>query len=165
MNKSITRLVSVAAAAVMSFTFSVSAPVYNVTDADAADVMTAFEITENMKVGWNLGNTLDAKAGDDNGDYDHAGLETETSWGCPKANETLFKALKAKGFNTVRIPTTWFQHLDANDNIDPQWLARVHEVVDYAYKNDMYVIINLMSGGLQLLLLRLTLSTSSKLTS
>ncbi len=142
MNKSITRLVSVAAAAVMSFTFSVSAPVYNVTDADAADVMTAFEITENMKVGWNLGNTLDAKAGDDNGDYDHAGLETETSWGCPKANETLFKALKAKGFNTVRIPTTWFQHLDANDNIDPQWLARVHEVVDYAYKNDMYVIIN-----------------------
>ena len=142
MNKSISRLVSVAAAAVMTFTFSVSAPVYDITEADAAEVMTAFEITENMKVGWNLGNTMDAKAGDENGDYDHAGLETETSWGCPKANETLFKALKAKGFNTVRIPTTWFQHLDENDNIDPAWLARVHEVVDYAYKNDMYVILN-----------------------
>ena len=142
MNKSISRLVSVAAAAVMTFTFSVSAPVYDITEADAAEVMTAFEITENMKVGWNLGNTMDAKAGDENGDFDHAGLETETSWGCPKANETLFKALKAKGFNTVRIPTTWFQHLDENDNIDPAWLARVHEVVDYAYKNDMYVILN-----------------------
>ena len=110
--------------------------------------MTAFEITENMKVGWNLGNTLDAKAGgiDAQGnsyDYDHAGLETETCWGCPEANQQLFDALKAKGFNTVRIPTTWFQHLDDNDNIDPEWMARVHQVVDYAYKNDMYVILNL----------------------
>jgi aryl-phospho-beta-D-glucosidase BglC (GH1 family) len=104
--------------------------------------MTAFEITENMKIGWNLGNTMDAKASDINGDLATAGVETETAWGCPKANQTLFDALKAKGFNTVRIPTTWFQHLDSDNNIDPAWMARVKEVVDYGIKNDMYIILN-----------------------
>jgi len=140
-SKSIKRVVSISAAALCILSSIRIAPTEYI-ESDAADVLTAFEITENMKVGWNLGNTMDAKAGDENGDYAKAGLETETSWGCPKANQTLFNALKAKGFNTVRIPTTWFQHLDENDNIDPAWLARVHEVVDYAYKNDMYVILN-----------------------
>lgn len=146
-SKFISKAVSAVASMAMVFT---SVPSINVMDnAVAADTMTAFEITENMKIGWNLGNTLDAKASmpDPNDpkksiDADHAGLETETSWGCPKANETLFKALKAKGFNTVRVPTTWFQHLDADNNIDPEWLARVKEVVDYGVKNDMYIILN-----------------------
>ena len=115
----------------------------------ADDTLTAFQITENMKIGWNLGNTMDAKASVPSADNpkvyvdaDHAGLETETSWGCPKANQQLFDALKAKGFNTVRVPTTWFQHLDENNNIDPEWMARVKEVVDYGIKNDMYIILN-----------------------
>ncbi|MBO7396041.1 MAG: cellulase family glycosylhydrolase [Ruminococcus sp.] len=140
-NKFISKAVSTVASVAMVFT---SIPSINVMDkAVAADkTMTAFEITKNMKVGWNLGNTLDAKAGDKNGDYETAGLETETSWGCPKANQQLFDALKAKGFNTVRVPTTWFQHLDANNNIDPEWMARVKEVVDYGIKNDMYIILN-----------------------
>lgn len=97
--------------------------------------MTAFEITENMKIGWNYGNSLDATGG--------SGLATETSWGNPKATQEMMDAVKAKGFNTVRLPTTWYPHLDSNNNIDPEWMARVHEVVDYAYKNDMYVILNL----------------------
>ncbi len=140
-SKTIKRIISVSAAAVCMLSSLRIAPADYFT-AQAAETMTAFEITENMKVGWNLGNTMDAKAGDENGDFKTAGLETETAWGCPKANQKLFDALKAKGFNTVRIPTTWFQHLDENDNIDPAWLARVHEVVDYAYKNGMYVILN-----------------------
>ena len=139
-SKNAKRFVSISAAAVCLLSSLRIAPIGDY--ADAASTMTAFEITENMKVGWNLGNTMDAKAGDEKGDFATAGLETETAWGCPKANQKLFDALKAKGFNTVRIPTTWFQHLDANDNIDPAWLARVHEVVDYAYKNGMYVILN-----------------------
>ena len=141
------RFVSISAAAVCLLSSLRIAPL---SISDAADkTMTAFEITENMKVGWNLGNTLDAYAQepDPNDPKTYipvasAGLETETCWGCAEANETLFKSLKAKGFNTVRIPTTWFQHLDANDNVDPAWMARVHQVVDYAYKNGMYVILN-----------------------
>lgn len=48
------------------------------------------------------------------------------------------------GFNTIRIPTTWDGHMgEAPDyTIDPEWLDRVEEVVGYAMKNDMYVILN-----------------------
>ena len=106
--------------------------------ADAADPMTAFEITEDMKIGWNLGNSKDATTASAT-----AGLETETAWGNPKTNQALIDAVKAKGFNTVRIPTTWYQHLDSDNNIDPAWLARVKEIVDYCFNNDMYVILNI----------------------
>ena len=141
-SKNVKRVISISAAAVCLFASLRIAPLDENIVIAADKTMTAFEITENMKIGWNLGNTLDAKAGDANGDYATAGVETETAWGCPKANQTLFDALKAKGFNTVRVPTTWFQHLDSDNNIDPAWMARVKEVVDYGIKNDMYIILN-----------------------
>ena len=147
-SKNVKRVISISAAAMCLFSSLRIAPIGDIADA-AGTTMTAFEITENMKIGWNLGNTLDAKISkpDPNNpkrsiDLESAGLETETSWGCPKANQQLFDALKAKGFNTVRVPTTWFQHLDENNNIDPEWMARVKEVVDYGIKNDMYIILN-----------------------
>ena len=147
-SKNVKRIVSLSAAAVcMLASFKLSPFKVIETDAEGSTVLTAFEITEEMKIGWNLGNTMDAKASaeDEDGNVytpEHAGLETETAWGQPKASQEIFDAIKAKGFNTVRIPTTWFQHLDENDNIDPEWLARVHEVVDYGYKNGMYIILN-----------------------
>lgn len=148
-SKGIKRIISISAAAVCMLSSLRIAPA-DYFDAVAADeTMTAFEITENMKIGWNLGNTMDAKASEPSADDPkvyvdsaHAGVETEKAWGCPKANQTLFDALKAKGFNTVRVPTTWFQHLDEDNNIDPEWMARVKEVVDYGIKNDMYIILN-----------------------
>lgn len=84
-SKTIKRIISISAAAVCMLSSLRIAPADYFT-AQAAETMTAFEITENMKVGWNLGNTMDAKAGDENGDFKTAGLETETAWGCPKAN-------------------------------------------------------------------------------
>ncbi|MBR1824579.1 MAG: cellulase family glycosylhydrolase [Ruminococcus sp.] len=147
--KNIKRIVSISAAAVCLLSSLRVAPAAVFTADAADDVMTAFEITENMKIGWNLGNTMDAKASEPSADNPkvyvdsaHAGVETETAWGCPKATQELFDALKAKGFNTVRVPTTWFQHLDDDNNIDPEWMARVKEVVDYGIKNDMYIILN-----------------------
>ncbi|OPZ22401.1 MAG: Endoglucanase A precursor [Firmicutes bacterium ADurb.BinA205] len=147
-SKNVKRIISISAAAVCMLSSLRIAPA-EYFNAKAEGDMTAFEITENMKIGWNLGNTMDAKASVPSADNpkvyvdaDHAGVETETAWGCPKANQTLFDALKAKGFNTVRVPTTWFQHLDEDNNIDPEWMARVKEVVDYGIKNDMYIILN-----------------------
>lgn len=96
--------------------------------------MTASEFTENITVGWNLGNTLDATDGE--------GLDTETSWGNPKATKKLITAVKNAGFNTVRIPVTWGNHIDGSGKIDSEWLDRVQEVVDYAYDSDMYVILD-----------------------
>jgi endoglucanase len=100
--------------------------------------MTSMRIVADMKVGWNLGNTLDAWA---NG---VSGLNTEACWGNPKATKALFDALKAKGFKIVRIPVTWKDHLGASPTftIDKVWMDRVEEVVNYALSNGMYVILN-----------------------
>lgn len=96
--------------------------------------MTASEFVRNITVGWNLGNTLDAADGD--------GLDTETSWGNPKASKKLITTVKKAGFDTVRIPVTWGNHIDANGKIDSEWLDRVQQVVDYAYDSGMYVILD-----------------------
>lgn len=110
--------------------------------ASAADaVLSVDAITKNMGVGWNLGNSLDAhKSGASFSDI----LEYEKQWSNPVVTKELIDAVKAKGFNTVRIPITWYQHIanDGNYTIDPAWMKRVKEVVDYAYGNGMYVIIN-----------------------
>ena len=109
--------------------------------ASAEGIMTADDITENMTIGWNIGNSLDAT-----GSFNH-----ETSWGNPTVTKELIDTVKAKGFNTIRIPTTWYPEVttstDENGNpvytIKEEWLNRVKEVVDYAYDQDMYVILNL----------------------
>lgn len=97
------------------------------------DTLTALEFTSRINVGWNLGNTMDATG---------TGLESERSWGNPKTTPEMIKAVKDAGFNAIRLPVSWGTHLDENNNIDPQWLARVREIVDYAYDIDMYIILN-----------------------
>ena len=138
----ITRIVSISAAAMCMLSAIKMSPI-NVDDAAAVGSLTAFEITEEMKIGWNVGNSLDAYVSKNNTPVASAGLESETSWGNPATTQEMINAIKAKGFNTVRVPVSWFQHLDSENNIDPAWLARVKEVVDYAYNNDMYVILNI----------------------
>ena len=105
----------------------------------AADFETATQAVANMKVGWNLGNTLDAC------NSGLTGKETsiyETCWGQPVTPPELFKVFKDAGFNAIRVPVTWYQHLDGNNNIDEAWMARVEEVVNYVLDQGMYCIIN-----------------------
>lgn len=95
---------------------------------------TAMQIASEMQIGWNLGNTLDATDG--------SGIDCETAWGNPKTTGQMILDVKAMGFHTIRIPVSWGVHADAEGNVDPVWMARVKEVVDYAYQNDLYVILN-----------------------
>lgn len=91
----------------------------------------AAKVIAEMTIGWNLGNTLDSKGG------------SETAWGNPKTTQEMIDMVAEAGFNTVRIPTTWQYHLDRTTfTVKEDWLARVKEVVDYCYANDMYVILN-----------------------
>lgn len=89
------------------------------------------ELIAEMGAGWNLGNTFDAEGG-------------ETGWGNPVTTQEMIDEVYKAGFNTIRIPTTWDGHMgEAPDyTVDPEWLDRVEEVVGYALKNDMYVILN-----------------------
>ena len=108
---------------------------------DMRDI-TGFQLMSEMKIGWNLGNTLDA-----HGDYGVTlGVsQAETYWGNPVTTKGMIDAIKAAGFNTVRIPTTYMNHTGSGPDykIDEAWLNRVQEVVDYVIANDMYCIINI----------------------
>ena len=98
------------------------------------NIDSAVEMAANMKLGWNLGNTLDAVGGE--------GLDSETSWGQPKVTKEQLSYIKDCGFTTVRIPVSWSNHVDADNKIDAKWMARVKQIVDYACDSDLYVIIN-----------------------
>ena len=97
--------------------------------------ISSMELISELTAGWNLGNTLDATGG--------SGLTSETSWGNPYTTKEMMDTVKEKGFDIIRIPVTWAGHLDAEDNIDPAWLDRVQEIVDFTIDEDTYVIINL----------------------
>lgn len=108
---------------------------------------TAAAVVGNMKFGWNLGNTLDAIQGDEKTgrtDQPHnAGVNSEICWGQPTTTKAMFQLLKNSGIKTVRIPTSWSNHIiDDNYTIDPAWMNRVKQVVDWAIECDLYVILN-----------------------
>ena len=107
---------------------------FTITVPGGARDITAIELSKLMSPGWNVGNSLDA-------------TPTETSWGNPLVNQQLMNAVKAAGFKSVRIPVTWYPHADANDNIDPTWMARVTEVVNYARNAGLYVVLNTHHEG------------------
>lgn len=104
--------------------------------ADNGDFRSSEEIVSAIKVGWNLGNTLECY------DYKEWTNNAETAWGNLKTTEAMIKSVKNAGFNAIRVPVTWGEHMDGN-TIDSAWMDRVQEVVDYAYNNDMFVILNM----------------------
>jgi endoglucanase len=91
--------------------------------------ISSIELARQMSPGINLGNTLEA-------------LPTETAWGNPPTTQKVMDAYKAAGFNSVRIPVAWLAHADANDRINPAWMARVKQVVDQARAAGLVVMIN-----------------------
>ena len=96
---------------------------------------TATELAAKIKVGLNIGNTLEATGG-------------ETGWGNPMITNDLIKAIKQNGFNAIRLPCAWNQYADQSTLIiKSSWLARVKQVVQYCVDNDMYVIVNIHWDG------------------
>lgn len=142
--------------------------------ASAGDFESAREAVKNMKVGWNLGNTLDSNSGDTLCMWQEANKQRtvkdyETMWGQKVTEPELFKMMKEAGFNAIRVPVTWYPHMEAtfadvrgyNDpkqgwsytpwmpskddigtKIQEAWMKRVHEVVDYVVSQGMYCILN-----------------------
>ena|GEM_PF-1890655 len=133
MNKFKQRLLSAVTTAAMAAGLAVSLPsakstVIEASAASASDYDTA-AIVRDMGLGWNLGNSLDCPGG-------------ETSWGNPRTSRNMILAVKAKGFNTIRVPVTWADYMDSSYTVSGEWMTRVKEVVDYAYDEGMYVILN-----------------------
>ena len=107
-------------------------------NAQSTEFETATQAVQNMKVGWNLGNTFDSH---------RIGVsdvtQTETMRGQPVTKVELMEMMKMAGFNAIRVPVTWYPHMDAAGNIDDAWMNRIEEVVNYVLDQDMYCIINM----------------------
>jgi len=101
--------------------------------------ITAAQLVSGIKVGWNLGNTLDAK---NDWDTNPTPSQQETAWGNPVTTKAHITAIKNAGYNAIRIPVSWTKCADSNYNIRADWMARVTEVVNYAVENDMYILLN-----------------------
>jgi len=101
--------------------------------------ITSQQIVDDMRIGWNLGNSLDCYEAE----KDLSAENAETNWGNPVVTKELIDTVKKAGFNAVRIPVSWTNHISDDNTIDPEWLDRVNEVVDYVIDNDMYAIINI----------------------
>ena len=115
--------------------------------AKAESFESAKQAVKNMGVGWNLGNTLDANnqtISDITNDayWGQQGLESETCWGQPFATQEFIQMMKKAGFTAIRVPVTWYNHMDKDGNVSEEWMKRVKEVVDYVINEDLYCILN-----------------------
>ena len=74
----------------------------------------------------------------------HLEPERESGWGGKRLEAADFVRIRAAGFDTVRIPVRWSNKTRQQPDyaIDPEWLARVTEVVDQALAADLNVILN-----------------------
>ncbi|HTA93388.1 MAG TPA: glycoside hydrolase family 5 protein [Polyangiaceae bacterium] len=100
-------------------------------DGGTMNALTPQQVVKAMAPGWNLGNTFDADP-------------NETSWGNPETTQAMIQAVHAAGFNTMRIPVTWTDHIGAAPayTIDPAWMAKVKQVATWANDAGMYAIVN-----------------------
>ena len=142
--KKIVTLITSAACAVSCMAFGTS-PMSVQNEANAAGLsgLTATQITSQMKIGWNLGNSFEST--NENLTINSSPKKFVTSWGNPEPTTEQIDAVNKAGFNTIRIPVTWYQHLyqeNGQYKIDDTWMAYVKKFVDYSYSKDMFVILN-----------------------
>ncbi|GHG12269.1 MULTISPECIES: glycoside hydrolase family 5 protein [Amycolatopsis] len=119
---------------------AVTATVSGVHPATATTQANAAQIVSDMGAGWNLGNQLEASSN---------GVPSETAWGQPAVTQALIDKVKAAGFKTIRIPISYLNHIGAAPGyqVNTAWLNRIQQVVDYAYKRGLYVLINMHGDG------------------
>ena len=110
---------------------SLSSYCQDVTPDNEGMTLSAQEWTKNVVMGWNLGNSMECP-------------NNETEWGNPKTTKSMIHAVAEAGFNAIRIPVRWGNHItdQSSMSVDPTWLSRVKEIVDWCLEEDMYVIIN-----------------------
>ena len=99
----------------------------------------SMRFVKDLKIGVSLGNTFDAYK--DTGLSDE--MSTETAWVSVKTSKSIIRAFHEAGFETIRIPVSWHNHVDENYNISEKWMNRVQKVVDWAIEEGMYVILNI----------------------
>lgn len=109
--------------------------------------LTTMELTKDMGLGINLGNTLESF-----GDWiDQWGDGTvksyETAWGSPVITKEMIEGYAKEGFKTLRVPVAWSNMMGDNYTINQQYIDRVKEIIGWAMESDLYVIMNIHHDG------------------
>ena len=98
---------------------------------------TAVQIASRIRLGFNIGNTMEAP-------------NNEQGWGAPMITQAFIDKVKQSGFTAIRIPCNWdWSHVpdSTTAKIDPAWLTRVQQVVQYCVNDGLYVILNIHWDG------------------
>lgn len=104
--------------------------------------LSAFDIVHDMGIGINLGNTMEACGSWLNSsnvsDY-------ETAWGAPITTQKMITGMKQAGFRSIRIPVAWsnIMSTDGKYTINNDYFNRVETIMNYAFNEGMYVIVNI----------------------
>ncbi|MDE5630740.1 MAG: cellulase family glycosylhydrolase, partial [Bacilli bacterium] len=105
---------------------------------------TAYEVINSIQIGWNLGNTLDSTNYQKQYLGEIKNIEYyETLWGNPITTKEMIDKIKESGFNSIRIPVTYYDHMTSDGKIDKDWFKRVESVVNYVLDNDLYCILDI----------------------
>lgn len=113
--------------------------------------MTAMDYAQEMGVGINLGNTMEAYWEDNSNKTSGASLigedtpqDYEKCWGAVVTTQECIDGMRDAGFNTVRVPVYWGNMMedDGKYTINKEYMDRVQEIVEYCRKADLYVVIN-----------------------
>ncbi|MBE6861747.1 MAG: glycoside hydrolase family 5 protein [Ruminococcus sp.] len=121
-------------------------------DGKMRDDMSAMEYADDMGIGINLGNTMEAYWEDKNDKT--AGASTigedtpqdyEKCWGAVVTTQECIDGMRDAGFDTVRVPVYWGNMMadDGEYTVNEKYLKRVQEIVDYCRKDGLYVVINI----------------------
>ncbi len=106
--------------------------------------LTTMELVNEMGLGINLGNTLDAT-----GDWINPSsiLNYEQAWGSPIITQQIIEGYAEAGYTSMRIPVTWSNMMLRNHTIHPSLLSRVETIVNWVLDCGMVAIINLHHEG------------------
>lgn len=134
------KMIALLLVGILAFTMA-ACGIFGPREAEFHDFESAQAFVEDMGIGWNLGNTLDPV----DWLWSNNELDYETAWGNPLTTKELIAYIKEQGFDTIRIPVSWANHVGEAPEytISEPWFARVQEIVDWCIKEDLYVIINM----------------------
>jgi aryl-phospho-beta-D-glucosidase BglC (GH1 family) len=141
-NKTVGRVLSALSAAAIAVGSMAALPTATI-EASALSGQNAWNIVSQIKIGWNLGNTLECN--NTQLSSSAAPKEFAKAWGQPEPTAEQFQSVKDAGFNAVRIPVTWYEHLEYQNgkyHVNDTWMNYVKKTVDYAIDKDMFVILN-----------------------
>ena len=108
------------------------------------NAISAIDFVKEMGFGFNTGNFLEARTtGIEHGVSFYDNVDVKKTWGTSEFTAQKFQKLSEAGGKSVRIPVSWSNHIiDENYTIDPFWMEEVKRIVDIAYRQGYYIVLN-----------------------